>query len=295
MQRIHRDSESPSDCSVAVIVITYNAARTLSRCVRSIIDQSHPVAEIIAIDAGSTDDTLEILRTFSGVSILSSPPGFAAQRNLGAAHASSDYLLFIDADMVLPRDLVSDGLQLAKAGADALVIPETFSSYGPWGAVRSYERQFYDGVDWMESARWFRRDVFKQLGGYDETCALGEEWDLDERARQSFSVQRMTATIWCDEGRIEFRRLLKKKAYYSKISDGFSVFRRKHPYRASLVLNPRARSNLFWKKRQLIRRHPLLFAGIVCLGSAEYLVSIFTPLRDAIAGNPWLRANRDTR
>ncbi len=279
----------PVASNVAVVVITYNAERTLDQCIRSILSQSHPPAEIIAVDAGSTDGTLAILRSFPTLTILTSTPGFAAQRNLGAKRATSDYLLFIDSDMVLPGNLISEALEHANYGADALVIPETFSSYGLWGAVRSYERQFYDGVEWMESARWFRRSVFETLGGYDERCCLGEEWDLDERARQSFCVQRTTSPIWCNEGRVSLLKLLNKKAYYADISDGFSVFKRKHPIRASLVLNPRERLKLFINNRQLVYRHLFLFSAMAFLGSAEYLVSRIGPLRHVFAANPWIR------
>jgi len=84
----------------SVIIPAYNSAATLARAVESVNAQSWPAHEIIVIDDGSTDDTLQIARGFGDrVRVLhQSNAGVSAARNRGAEAATGDWLAFLDAD-----------------------------------------------------------------------------------------------------------------------------------------------------------------------------------------------------
>ena len=84
----------------SVIIPAYNSAATLRKAVESVIDQSWPAHEIIIIDDGSTDSTLQIAREFGDKTrvIHQSNAGVSVARNRGADVATGDWLAFLDAD-----------------------------------------------------------------------------------------------------------------------------------------------------------------------------------------------------
>ncbi len=90
---------------VSVIIPAYNAEKTLIRCLDSVSNQTYKNLEIIVIDDGSKDLTLQLLQNYSNehlnlnlqfYSIPNSGP--ASARNYGIAHASGEYIAFLDSD-----------------------------------------------------------------------------------------------------------------------------------------------------------------------------------------------------
>lgn len=98
---------------VSIIIPCYNAAKTIIRTLESIYDQNNPNYEIIAVNDGSTDNTLDILisqslvnprlKVFSGMN-----KGVSTARNIGISASSGQYLYFLDSDDVISPLLVSE-------------------------------------------------------------------------------------------------------------------------------------------------------------------------------------------
>jgi len=90
---------------VSVVIPTYNSARTIEQCLRSVLAQDYPKdqVEIIVVDGGSTDDTLPLARSLGVSRILHNPlrTGEAAKA-LGARRSRGEILAFIDSDNLLP-------------------------------------------------------------------------------------------------------------------------------------------------------------------------------------------------
>ncbi len=84
----------------SVIIPAYNSAATLARAVESVVAQSWPAHEVIVIDDGSTDDTLQIAGSFGDqVKVIhQANAGVSMARNRGAEAATGDWLAFLDAD-----------------------------------------------------------------------------------------------------------------------------------------------------------------------------------------------------
>ena len=84
----------------SVIIPAFNAATTLARAIDSVRAQSWPVHEIIVVDDGSTDDTVDAARRFGDAVrlIRQRNSGVSVARNAGAAAATGDWLAFLDAD-----------------------------------------------------------------------------------------------------------------------------------------------------------------------------------------------------
>ncbi|MBO8852354.1 glycosyltransferase family 2 protein, partial [Staphylococcus aureus] len=79
---------------------TYNEEENIRECLRTIFDQSINNYEVIVVDDGSTDKTVDIIKEFKNVKVFSeNHKGAGAARNLGAKKANGDIFVFVDADM----------------------------------------------------------------------------------------------------------------------------------------------------------------------------------------------------
>jgi glycosyltransferase involved in cell wall biosynthesis len=96
--------------SVTVVVPTKNSERTLEACLYSISHQNYEHIEIIVIDNHSTDSTKKVAIKFTD-KFYTKGPERSVQRNYGVSKANGDYLLFIDSDMVLDKNVVSECLR----------------------------------------------------------------------------------------------------------------------------------------------------------------------------------------
>lgn len=107
---------------ISVIIPCYNAGEFLSRSINSVLQNDLQDIEIIAINDGSTDNTLEILGNFSDdrLSIIDQPnSGASAARNAGINKASGEFVLFLDSDDFLCPNILNELYQNAiKFDAD---------------------------------------------------------------------------------------------------------------------------------------------------------------------------------
>src|SRR5437016_13006727 len=93
---------------VSVITPCKNAAPWLADAIESCLQQTWPNLEIIVVDNGSSDASMEIARRYeSSVTLLECKrPGASAARNAGLEKARGDFIQFLDADDVLDRDKI---------------------------------------------------------------------------------------------------------------------------------------------------------------------------------------------
>lgn len=92
---------------VSIIIPIYNVDRYVNECIDSVINQTLTDIEIICIDDGSVDNSLNLVREYSDsrITIISQEnKGLAASRNIGIEHANGEYITFLDADDYLRLD-----------------------------------------------------------------------------------------------------------------------------------------------------------------------------------------------
>lgn len=100
---------------VSIIVPVYNAQDSLERCLMSIIRQRYPQWELVLVDDGSQDDSLEICKRYSNMDsriqvIHTDNCGFSSARNTGMENAQGEYIVFVDSDDMIHPDFLSECL-----------------------------------------------------------------------------------------------------------------------------------------------------------------------------------------
>lgn len=187
---------------VSIIILNYNGATWLPRCIQSLIQQtvfSH--SEIIVADNTSTDGSDRLSEQLlagvpNGLFIQNGcNPGFGAGSNLAVKRASGKYLFFLNPDVWLEPDcleLLYQRAEATKAAAAGLLIldydDDSFQSSGATGfdlfghIVAPRPGQVPDVLFVCVGFYFIRRETFDRVGGYDGALFLyGEELDLSWR------------------------------------------------------------------------------------------------------------------
>lgn len=113
---------------ISVIVPVYNSEKFLPRCLESIFDQTtEEKYEVIAVNDGSTDNSLEILKgyaeNFKNLRILTRKNGgVSSARNAGIAHAKGEYIAFVDSDDFVERDYLEKLYSAAEQSSADIAI-----------------------------------------------------------------------------------------------------------------------------------------------------------------------------
>ena len=104
--------------AISVIIPVYNVEKYLGRCLDSVVNQTFTDIEIICINDGSSDNSLEILKRYAQrdrrIKIFTQEnSGLSASRNVGMKYASGDYIYFIDSDDYLVKTAFEELYKIA--------------------------------------------------------------------------------------------------------------------------------------------------------------------------------------
>lgn len=255
---------------VSIIVPTKNSAATLEKCLESIKNQTYSPIELIVVDNNSTDSTKDIARKFTD-KVFNKGPERSAQRNYGATVAKGEFVVFIDSDMELSKGVIKQCVE--KMSADTkiagIIIPEESFGEGFWAQCKKLERSFYVGVDWMEAARFFKREDFLKIGGYDENIVGAEDWDLSQRMGKLGELNRIQEFIYHNEGKISLIRTIRKKFYYAGDVSKY-VRKNVHAEYSENQVSLLQRYRLFLSEPRKLFRDPLLGAGMLFMKTCEF-------------------------
>jgi glycosyltransferase involved in cell wall biosynthesis len=185
-------------CTFSVIVPTLHEERTIGGTLSSIDEarkRSRHGVEVIVVDGGSRDRTIEIARRYSDRILSHEKKGIGRARNFGAMHASGETLIFLDADVRVPGNFFDEVYEQftinSLAGANCRVMPH--SEVGP----TMFEKGFYRM--WHGLRRFFyhikpcgtgdngiivSKEVFRKVRGFDETLDAIEDLDFVFRASE---------------------------------------------------------------------------------------------------------------
>jgi glycosyltransferase involved in cell wall biosynthesis len=262
---------------VSVIVPTYNSDSYVEACLRSIKEQSYQQLELIVVDNNSTDETKEIANHYT-THVYDWGPERSAQRNYGVHQSQGEYLLIIDSDMVLSKDVVKSCVETIQAASQlkALIIPEESFGEGFWTQCKKLERSFYSGLDWQEGSRFFSRVVYEELGGYDEQQTGSEDYDLPNRLEYRYgrdAIARIKDIIYHNERNLNLVRLCRKKFYYAATL-GTYISKVENQDRLQKQTSVLRRYWVFFSQPVKLFRNPLTGIGMLFMKTCEILSGV---------------------
>lgn len=196
--------------TVSAIIPVYNGARYVADSIRSVLEQSHEVAECIVVDDGSTDATPEVLASFGSsiIVVRQDHRGVSAARNAGMGAAGGDYFAFLDADDVWFPDKTAVQVDFMRSAPHAAA---TFSGFVITDQHLAWRRLVVHSGGPLSVRRAFlgrssglgfsftglvRREAVEVTGGFDErlsNCADVDFWWRLSRHRAVVGVRRPLA------------------------------------------------------------------------------------------------------
>lgn len=264
---------------VSVVVTTKNEEPHIGNCLKSISAQTYKNIEIIVVDNNSSDNTKKISGEYTKL-VFDCGPERSAQRNFGAKKTKGKYLIFIDADMILGKDVIRECVELTQDSRlrtqdlriGGVVIPEKSIGQGYWCKVKAFERSLYEGDATIEAARFFKNKVFWEFGGYDKNITGPEDWDLPQKIKKKYKIGRIKSFILHNEGKISLITLMKKKYYYGlKVPNYLNS---DHPVKLTAqqviyLLRP-----AFYRNWKLLLKNPRITFGMIVMLFAEQMAGL---------------------
>ena len=183
---------------VSVILPTHNRAKTLRRAIDSVLSQTHRELELIVIDDGSTDQTQSLLKSYNDPRLKVLAPGrlgsAARARNYGLEHANGEFVAFQDSDDIwlcekLERQLAfaAQQPQTDMTACGYIVVradnrPPRYHGKELLDPNHDFRSLFSGSGSQLSTPAWLvRRERLVQLGGFDETLDMWEDWELSLR------------------------------------------------------------------------------------------------------------------
>jgi glycosyltransferase involved in cell wall biosynthesis len=209
---------------ISIIIPTYNSAAYLETTLESVRNQTYDQMELIVVDsAKSVDKTAKLVKKYNG-KYYQYGNERSMQRNFGVSKSAGEYVVIIDSDMKLNSRVIEECVQVicSNSKIGAVIIPEQSYGEGFWAQCKALERNCYIGDDTIEAARFFKKSIYVQFGGFNENMISGEDWDLTYRIRKAkIQIGRVQSLIHHNEGRINLIKDIKKKLYYAKNADSY--------------------------------------------------------------------------
>lgn len=170
---------------VSVVVPTLDAAAGIDACLASLRNQG--VRQILVVDGGSTDGTLEIVKAYGINVVRHDGVGPASARQMGARRSRYSWVAFVDADVVLPRGAIASLFdEAAERGLDAIAAGfASVSSGGYWSDQLARHHNASRSRHWFGlSTALVRRSVLRTVP-FDRRLASGEDIDLRLRLQRA--------------------------------------------------------------------------------------------------------------
>ena len=168
---------------ISIIIPALNEANNLQKLIPALRQNTQIPLEIIVVDGGSTDLSLQICQQHR-VKALTGKRGRAVQMNFGASHAKGEILYFVHADAIPPIGYGEAILQAIKKGFPIGCFRLKFDSSHPLLKINAFFTRF--DKSWTrggDQTLFVTTPLFEQYHGYDKSCVIMEEYDFMDRVR----------------------------------------------------------------------------------------------------------------
>jgi len=198
--------------AVSVIIPTYNRALMVKEAIESVLAQSYADRELIVVDDGSTDETKAVVSSFIPPLsyVYQEHQGVSAARNRGVVQARGEYLAFLDSDDLWLKDKLCRQMGFMKSHPEALICytDEIWIRRGVRvNPMKKHSK--YSGMIFPHclplciispSSALFARRLLDEVGMFDETLAVCEDYDLWLRIAARYPIYLIEAPLIVKRG-----------------------------------------------------------------------------------------------
>jgi len=222
---------------VTIGICARNAENTIREAIESVFDQEFPKEhmELVFVDDGSEDRTLSIIRHYASKSEINCKIfggirlGLGKARNIVVNNANGDYIVWVDSDMILPKDHVRKQVDFMEnhpkvgiAGARFYGLPEKDLLVElqnlEWLAINNLAQR--NGTLDMPFAvcggSVYRTEAIRDIGGFDDRImGAGEDEDLELRANSAgWSIHKGTEAFFYERRKKTWKAIWKQFSWY---------------------------------------------------------------------------------
>jgi glycosyltransferase involved in cell wall biosynthesis len=204
---------------ISVIIPTYNRAAFIGEAIRSVLEQDYfhrsgpgHSFELLVVDDGSEDNTRGVVESFAGpiIFLRQAHRGVSAARNSGLRSARGEFIAFLDSDDLWKKEKIGVQVAYLKAFPDAKVC-YTEEIWLRRGKLLNPHRKHQKHSGWIFdrllplcllslSSCLFRREVFAEVGVFDEELPVCEDYDLGIRLAHTYPVHLITRPLIIKRG-----------------------------------------------------------------------------------------------
>lgn len=195
---------------LSVIVPTFNEEKSIAKTLDALLEIEN-IHEVIIADGGSSDKTIEIVKTFQSVKLIKcNEANRGKQLNAGASAAAGDALWFVHADTIPAKNAA---FEIEKSLADGKTIGGNFEIIfgggGYWAQIlsRLYPHLQKIGLIYGDSAIFVRRKIYERAGGFLD-LPLFEDVEFYKRLKKCGRFVHLKATVETSSRRFQKRSFI---------------------------------------------------------------------------------------
>ena len=214
---------------ISIIIPILNEAKTITSLLNYLIESSlkENIADIIVVDGGSTDNSVEVVSDFKNILIINSEKGRAKQMNAGAKKATGSVLYFLHADSYPPKNFDQLIIDEVENGNLSGCFKMQFDSTHWWLKLMGWFTQFSGPIcRGGDQSLFITKSLFYKIGGYNESYVIYEDNILIKKLCQLKQFKVIQKNI------ITSARLYKKHGVW-KLQYHFFMIHLKHRLGAS--------------------------------------------------------------
>jgi len=205
--------QAPDNPLVSIVITAYNSAGYIARAIESVLIQNYRNFELIVVDDGSTDNTADIVRSFTNEPIkyfFKENGGVASARNFGLKKSTGSFIVMLDSDDMMTPNYLAEHLkgfvqypQADMVYCDEYLIDEQDQPIRVIHRPQYSDSQaiiadmFHSGWPVVHFKTCIKRSVFDKIGLYDERLIVAEDYDMMRRfIKQGLKMHRLPEALY---------------------------------------------------------------------------------------------------